>query len=125
MATPRRSGKAFRGLSADSSGSDLLNKNPFAASFRPVIEFTVGGDEKKTRDSTMSTWTAPDPQITVDELTGPRLRDALARGARLLDTRDPETFAAGHLRGAVVMDTHRPDTACSDGAVRYRVDTPG
>ncbi|MGW3624855.1 rhodanese-like domain-containing protein [Streptomyces sp. NPDC000880] len=42
-----------------------------------------------------------DPQISVDELTGPRLRDALASGASLLDTRDPETFAAGHLRGAV------------------------
>jgi glyoxylase-like metal-dependent hydrolase (beta-lactamase superfamily II)/rhodanese-related sulfurtransferase len=42
-----------------------------------------------------------DPETPVEELTGPRLRDALARGARLLDTRDPETFAAGHLRGAV------------------------
>jgi hydroxyacylglutathione hydrolase len=42
-----------------------------------------------------------DQRIHVEELTVPRLRAALARGAQLLDTRDPEAFAAGHLRGAV------------------------
>jgi rhodanese-related sulfurtransferase len=71
-----------------------LNKNPFAASFRPLIESTVGGHEKKSRESIMSTWTAPEAELA-------DVVEAYRSGATIIDVREPDEFAGGHVPGAV------------------------
>jgi rhodanese-related sulfurtransferase len=52
--------------------------------------------------------TQPAPTAVVDPTTA---RDAITDGAKVIDVRTPEEFAAGHLRGAVNADVSAPDFA--------------
>jgi phage shock protein E len=40
------------------------------------------------------------------DITGERARDLVAGGAKLVDVRSPEEFAAGHLPGAINIPVH-------------------
>lgn len=62
------------------------------------------------------------PTAVVDPSTA---RDAITDGAKVIDVRTPEEFAAGHLRGAINADVSGPDfveiLAGLDETVRYVV----
>lgn len=57
-------------------------------------------------DDAPATTTQTAPTAVVEPATA---RDAVADGAKLIDVRTPEEFAAGHLRGAVNVDVSEPD----------------
>ena len=71
-----------------------------------VVLTASGCAGSKSADDAPAPTTQTAPTAVVEPAT---VLDAIADGAKFIDVRTPEEFAAGHLRGAVNVDVSEPD----------------